>query len=846
MKDQLLSLVNEIHRTVGDGTKMTVQDTYALSGGRTLCLPRAYGDSRFPCEADGMAVWAHTTGYIDACESTFNVFRSADYNEDATVLFYAGEERGDGGFDPISLTGADCATYEPDGLSRYVVFGQRHALYIAETARAVYAVRVHVSADKRIHFTYCAVNTSGEEMNFYAASYFEPYLRYIPAEGFFNRMTKYAFRLRGGAVLFRTLNVKHDHMTLTKRASAEPYAAFATVGKRGVLGVRGRNLANAEAWKKGHFSEEKVAANTTDLPVAADLMHFTLPADGSVRIDYQLRVIHDDASVEDELKLAPDPDAIDSALASEEAAESAALDGLRLEFEDYHSSIVDGPTFKPLDAAGFNRFIRSVQKQVSLCALGKNYAGSLLGVRDVYQQLESALLWEPERARAQIVRTLDQVLSTGRAPRQISFPDREGEVPEMDLRPYIDQGLWIITTTHTYLSWTGDFSLLDEECGYYDAEATYGPLTRSAERTTVFEHLCRIGDFLCSNVDPETHCLHSLYGDWNDALDGLGRTEKEGKEFGSGVSVMASLQLYQALGELIDIIGRYDETGEYEPHVERYADLSDALSLGLREHAFEDGRVIHGWGDDGAYKVGSTSDYDGADRVSITPNAFWIISGLGMRYPDTCAAVADAIRSLDSKYGLLTFSQPFWPFDRRVGRISTITPGTYENRACYVHAALFGVMALFGAGDSAEAWRQLEKTLTVTHKNATLTTFVMPNSYCDAPDFGADGDSMGDWYTGSGTVLIKALVRYGLGVWPSLDALMLCPPAVMPFGGAQMEFTLRGKRVKYVYRGAVEGRRVISLNGKPLATLPHPTMKTPVTFVKYDELSDGDVIEVAD
>ena len=843
-EEYVRSLREDIREAEADESKMTVQGTYMLPGGRILCTQRAYGDSRFPCETDGMAVWAHTTGYIDACESTFNVFRTADYNEDATVLFFAGEEREGGGYDPISITGADCATYELEGLKRYVVFGSRHAIYLVETAAAIYAVRVHVDGAKRIHFTYCAINGSNEPHNFYAASYFEPYLRYMPAEGFFNRMTKYVFRLPDGAALFKTLNAEYDHLTLTRRVSGEPFAEYATVGKRGVLGIRGRNLANAEAWKSGCFSEEKTAANTTDLPAAADILHFTLPAGGSVRIDWQLRVIHGPA-VEDELRLLPDPGAIDDELAASESAQEAALDGLRITFDDYRSSIIEGEVFKPLDAQTFNRFIRSVQRQVSLCALGKNYAGSLLGVRDVYQQLESALLWEPLRSRAQIVRTLDQVLSTGRAPRQISFPDREGEVPEMDLRPYVDQGLWIISTVYTYLSWTGDFTLLDEECGYYDAAATYGPLTRSEERTTVYEHLCRICDFLCSNIDPDTSCLRALYGDWNDALDGLGRTEKEGEEFGSGVSVMASLQLYQALGEIAEIAERHDGVRGAGKSA-RYTEIKESLAAGLREHAFTDGRVIHGWGDDGAYKVGSTRDYDGADRISITPNAFWIISGMAMRYPETCAGAAQAIKSLDSKYGLLTFSRPLWPFDCRVGRISTITPGTYENRACYVHAALFGGMALFGAGESAEAWRQMEKALTVTHKNATLTTFVMPNSYCDAPDFGADGDSMGDWYTGSGTVLIKELVRLGFGVWPSLDALMLCPPAFMPCGKAELEFTLRGKRVRLVYRDEGAGARTISLDGAAQPLLPHPTMKNKVTFIKYDDLRDGALIEITD
>ena len=68
--------------------------------------------------------------------------------------------------------------------------------------------------------------------------------------------------------------------------------------------------------------------------------------------------------------------------------------------------------------------------------------------------------------------------------------------------------------------------------------------------------------FLCSEVDDETDCLHILHGDWNDAIDRLGRTKKEGKDFGNGVSVMATLQMYRNCRELVEIletIGGYNE-----------------------------------------------------------------------------------------------------------------------------------------------------------------------------------------------------------------------------------------------------------------------------------------------
>ena len=38
----------------------------------------------------------------------------------------------------------------------------------------------------------------------------------------------------------------------------------------------------------------------------------------------------------------------------------------------------------------------------------------------------------------------------------------------MDLRPFIDQGVWVISTIVTYLKLNGDFGFLGEVCGYYE------------------------------------------------------------------------------------------------------------------------------------------------------------------------------------------------------------------------------------------------------------------------------------------------------------------------------------------------------------------------------------------
>lgn len=99
----------------------------------------------------------------------------------------------------------------------------------------------------------------------------------------------------------------------------------------------------------------------------------------------------------------------------------------------------------------------------------------------------------------------------------------------MDLRPFIDQGVWVISTIVTYLKLTGDFGFLGEVCGYYEiVDEKKRLVKKSEEQDTVLDHMLRIMNWLLDKTDPRTGCIRVLFGDWNDALDGLGTSPGSG------------------------------------------------------------------------------------------------------------------------------------------------------------------------------------------------------------------------------------------------------------------------------------------------------------------------------
>lgn len=838
LKQQVLQLLEHIHALKADRTNSLPQNTFYLNDTDILCGDRETGDSRYPYYADGLVVWAYSSGQITACESTLHIFKSSNSTEDPNINFFGGLMTENGDWFPIALQNANRQLFEPFDVKRYVIYSAKYMLYVAQTARAVFAVRLHVSRDKHIHFSFTAINTSNEPLTVYMASCIEPRMLTWEEENFWDRMRFCGHKTDSGYLI----HADENYLVINEAAhGGKELCGFHSAGRSSFLGKNGRGFTNAEPLKSGKLLHEITDANTTDMPVAADLVHYRLEAGDCVRRDYDLSyyICEEDAL---SASLVPvDTAMIDNALEQEQQKDIDSLKAMTLRFDDWHGS---------LEPTVLNRFLVNVQKQVSFCALGKNYAGPLIGIRDVMQQLEVSLWWHPLESREKLVTALHYILEDGRPPRQFSVPTTPDALPMMDLRRFIDQGVWIISTMYTYLSVTDDASILDEVCSYYIAAPDNSHVSgKSEHRDTVLEHLIRIMDYLGSNLDSETGCLRVLHGDWNDALDGLGKTNDPSKDYGSGVSVMASLQFYRNCLEMDEILAH---TGRFAHKRVAYATYANILKNGLLRYAIDvsdtgEKRVIHGWGDQHRYKVGSFHDPDGKARRSTTATAFWAITGMLAHTPDLRDTLIADLKAVRSRYGLKTFDVPFardtYPF---VGRLATITAGSYENAAAYVHASLFGIAALFCMGESALAWEELERSMVISHPDCTKTPFVMPNSYCDSDAYCMHGESMGDWYTGSGAVLIKNLIRYGFGIVPTLNGLHLQTAAVMPCTRTSLSLTLKGHPLTVTYENRSQGTRTIAINGEVQPTTLDPLMNTHTLNIPTNTLTDGMHILITD
>lgn len=179
----ILSQIQELEARPAPDKKLP-QNTFYLGERDIVCYPRENGESRYPYDADGLVVWARSSGYIEACESTFNIFQTVHFSEDPSINFFAGIPMDSGDYYPISLLGASKQLFEPLAVNRYVVYSPRCAYYITDTEQVTFAVRLHTDKKKHIHFALTAINKTQNKIPFYLASYYYAILKFEETEAF--------------------------------------------------------------------------------------------------------------------------------------------------------------------------------------------------------------------------------------------------------------------------------------------------------------------------------------------------------------------------------------------------------------------------------------------------------------------------------------------------------------------------------------------------------------------------------------------------------------------------------------------------------------------------------------
>jgi cellobiose phosphorylase len=412
------------------------------------------------------------------------------------------------------------------------------------------------------------------------------------------------------------------------------------------------------------------------------------------------------------------------------------------------------------------------------------------GFRDAMQDAFGLCLLEPDRARELVLRLASFQFSDGtashRAPR-IALPPERTEKSDLPL--------WISLAALQYVRESGDTSIILEEVRFAD-----GP------DATILDHIRAGLDRSLQDVGRRgLPLIH--YGDWNDALDGLGG---EGK----GESVFLGQFLAYALAnsaKLAQLVGEHD-------HARTWIEKHDQLVKIINRDCWDEDRFVRAFHDDGTV-IGCRENREG--RLYLNPQVWAVLADAAPR--ERLVRCMDSVhRELDSPFGIRCLAPPYSLPDPHVGLISRFPPGVKENGAVFSHAMAFCVVAELMLGRADLAWELIQKANPLVRAKSHPDYAMEPYVYCQfvaGPETNLRGQGFHHWLTGTCSWMQYAVINWLLGARAELDGLVVdpCIPShwrgfelVRPYRGSTLHITVENPhgKSKGVKRLRVDGREV--------------------------------------
>ncbi len=388
------------------------------------------------------------------------------------------------------------------------------------------------------------------------------------------------------------------------------------------------------------------------------------------------------------------------------------------------------------------------------------------GFRDAMQDAFGLCMLEPQRARELILRVASFQYMDGTASHRAPYVPLSLERSEKS-----DLPLWISLAVLQYIRETGDNSIILEDVPYVD-----GP------GASLFEHI-RAG-LERSMKDIGRHGLPLIhYGDWNDALDGLG-----GK--GLGESVFLGQFLAFALKNssiLARLIGQSDLS-------QSWLKKSEELIKIINDCCWDGDRFVRAFHDDGTI-IGCRENKEG--RLYLNPQVWAVIADLAPR--DRLEICMNTVkRELNTPFGIRCLAPPYSGYDPHVGLISCFPPGVKENGAVFSHAMAFCIVAELMLKRAKEAWDILCKANPVVRSKEYPEYSIEPYVYSQfvaGPETNLNGQGFHHWLTSTCSWMQYAVINWMLGARADLDGLIIDPCIPPHWDGYKFTRIFRGSTV---------------------------------------------------
>ena len=365
------------------------------------------------------------------------------------------------------------------------------------------------------------------------------------------------------------------------------------------------------------------------------------------------------------------------------------------------------------------------------------------GFRDIMQDSAGLAAFDREMAREKIKVCLAHQRPNGNPMRAFDPVDRT---------PYYDGAAWIPATILAYLDESGDLSVLDEVCPYFESDET----------DTVFDHMYKGLRFLLDNRGKRNMVLWGG-GDWNDSINNTGNQLK-------GESAWLSIATVKATDEFCRIC---EIMGGKEDLIAKLQEEKEILKAATIEHAFEGDRFIYGI-NDWDEKVGSE---DSVQAKMYLNTQTWAVLA-DMLDEDGLNTVMNTVEEkLKCDFGYVQCSPAYSKKDLHIGRMAYFIPGGFENGSVYNHGVAFKIAAdcKLGKADLAFETLKLISFDNPANIDSGVEPYVVSNMYLGPQDPNRPGYAPYSWITGTAGWIYRDVTESIMGVRGQYTGLEISP-----------------------------------------------------------------------
>ena len=434
-------------------------------------------------------------------------------------------------------------------------------------------------------------------------------------------------------------------------------------------------------------------------------------------------------------------------------------------------------------------------------------SGGAYGFRDQLQDSMSIGLINPNITKDQILRS---------ASRQYL----EGDVQHW-WHPIINSGirtrfsddlLWLPFVVAEYISFTGDYDILNEKSPYLEDEPLkegederYTIVNQSNKDGTIYEHCIKAIERGLSFGEHGIPLMGS--GDWNDGMSTVGNK-------GKGESVWLGWFLYKILDSFEEICAYMND----DERKDRYLKTKEYIKENIEKNAWDGDWYKRAYFDNGM-PLGSKEN--GECKIDSLAQSWSVISQGGNLEKSKKAMESVEKNLIDENLGLIKLlSPPFADSKEEPGYIKGYVAGVRENGGQYTHAATWVILAFtkLGMGDNAVKYFDMINPINHTTteekcKKYKLEPYVMAaDVYIREPHDGRGGWS---WYTGTAGWMYKVGIENILGLKMYKGKGYKIKPCV-PKSWDEFEVNINNEKENYNIKIIKSNQDKIIINGKQI------------------------------